>query len=140
MILVIMFIFVILLGFALMAAPKSYEWEEDINVVGAVMIVFGVALLIASFIIIIAVHATADNSIQKNKILYEGLCQRYKIVKSEYEDISKSDIIDDITAWNMHVYNIKYWSENPWTNWFNPKKVADNLNYISLDEESEVSK
>ena len=140
MILVIMFIFVILLGFILMLTPKSSEWAEDINIVGAFMLVFGFAFLIASLIVIIIVHATANNLIEKNKIQYEGLCKRYEIVKSDYEDVSESDLISDITEWNMHVYNTKYWTENAWTNWFNPKKIADNLNYIPLDEESEVSK
>jgi hypothetical protein len=99
--------------------------------------VFGIFFLIISLAIIIASHATANNVVQKNKINYEGLCKRYEIVKSEYEDVSKSDVIGDITAWNMEVYNTKYWSENPWTNWFNPKEIADNLEYIPLEEESE---
>ena len=83
-------------------------------------------------------HATANHTVQQNKINYEGLCKRYEIVKSEYEDVSKSDVIADITAWNREVYNTKYWTENPWTNWFNPKKIADNLDYIPLEQESEV--
>ena len=82
---------------------------EDSDIDGWIIVVIGFAFLIGSLIIII----------------------------SDYEDVSKSDVISDITAWNMYVYNTKYWSENPWTNCFNPKKIADNLNYISLDEESE---
>jgi hypothetical protein len=133
MVLICLFIIITLLGFIL---AKS-DIGEDLEIAGGIIVVFGFAFLIGSLIIIIAVHATADISIQKNKMQYEGLCKRYEIVNSDYEDVSKSDVISDITAWNMYVYNTEYWSENPWTNCFNPKKIADNLNYISLEEESE---
>lgn len=138
MILIIIFIFMILLGFALTVVPKSDEWADDTNGFGAVMVVFGVAFLIISLIVIISGYALVNYTIQRNEIEYEGLCKRYEIVKSDYEDVSKSDVISDITEWNDKVYRTKYWTENPWTNWFNPKKIADNLNYIPLDEESEV--
>lgn len=133
MILTFIFIILILLGIIIM---KS-DIVEDSDAIGAIMEVFGSAFLIISLIVIIAAHALADKDIQRNKIEYEGLCKRYEIVKSEYEDVSKSDVIADITAWNMSVYNTKYWSENPWTNWFNPKKIADNLYYIPLEEDKE---
>ena len=136
MILTCSFIIIILLGFLLKNRCKF----NDSDVYGAVMIVFGIAFLIASLGIIIASHATANYNIQRNKIEYEGLCKRYEIIKSDYEDASKSDLISDITEWNTKVYRIKYWTENIWTSWFNPKKIADNLNYISLDEESEDKK
>lgn len=119
----------VLLGFIVMKSDI-----EDSDIYGAPIIIFSLSCLIISLIMIIAAHATANKDIQRNKIQYEGLCKRYEIVKSEYEDVSKSDVIADITAWNMEVYNTKYWTENPWTNWFNPKKIADNLDYIQLEE------
>ena len=131
MILTMLFIILILLGIILIKSNIT----EDADVIGAIIEVFSLFGLITSLVVIITTHATADMKIQKNKINYEGLCKRYEIVKSEYEDVSRSDVIADITAWNMEVYNIKYWSENPWTNWFNPKKIADNLYYIPLEEE-----
>ena len=94
---------------------------------------FGSIFFIISIIAIICLHITAPKIIQENKLEYDGLCKRYEVAKSEYEDVSKSDVIADITAWNMEVYNTKYWTDNPWTSWFNPKEVADNLEYISLE-------
>ena len=135
MILVYIFIVMILLGLVLIKSGNTTD--TDIDVSGGVLTIFGSVFLIIAIIVIILTHACADYTIKKNKINYEGLCKRYEIVKSEYEDVSKSDVIADITAWNMEVYNTKYWSENPWVNWFNPKTIADNLNYIPLDEESE---
>lgn len=105
----------------------------DLDVIGLLLALFGSAALSVSLIVIIISHATANKTIQQNKIDYDGLCKRYEIVKSEYEDVSKSDVIADITAWNIEVYNTKYWTENLWTNWFNPKSIADNLEYIPLE-------
>ena len=133
MILIFLFVLMVVLGLII----KKCDIGEDPDVAGGTMIFLGLCFLITSLIIIIAAHATANACIQKNKIKYEGLCKRYKIITSEYEDVSKSDVIRDITEWNVEVYKAKYWAENPWTNWFNSKKVANNLYYIPLDEESE---
>lgn len=132
MIITLLFIIMVLLGLILMKSNS-----EDTVMYGAIISVFSSMCLITALLAIITAHAVANKHIQQNKIEYEGLCKRYEIIKSEYEDVSKSDVIADITAWNMQVYNTKYWSENLWTNWFNPKSIADNLYYISLDEESE---
>lgn len=133
MILTLLLFIMTILGFILIKGER-----DGTEIPGAILCGFGLCLLMTSLIIIIFTHVTANAEIQKNKVDYEGLCKRYDIIKSEYEDVSKSDVISDITAWNIKVYNAKYWSENLWTNWFNSKKVADNLCYIPLDDESEV--
>ena len=133
MILTFMFIMMIILGFIIVKCDIT----DDPDMFGMPMIILGFLALITSLAIIISAHAITNMNIQKNRIKYEGLCRRYEIIKSEYEDISKSDVISDITEWNTSVYSTKYWSENPWTNWFNPKEIADNLHYIPLEKESE---
>ena len=132
MILTLLLFIITILGFILIKVER-----ENTELLGLLMGGTGLCFLIISLIIIICVHVCANNEIQKNKVEYEGLCNRYDIIKSEYEDLSKSDLIRDITAWNIKVYNTKYWSENLLTNWFNPKKIADNLYYIPLDAEGE---
>ena len=52
------------------------------------------------------------------------------IRKDEYEDVSKSDVIKDISEWNKKVYGYKHWAYNPWTNWFYSKRVADDMKMI----------
>lgn len=133
MILIFIFVMLIILGFIII----KKDIGDDSEISGIPMIILGFLALIISLAMIITAHATANMNIQKNKMKYEGLCKRYEIIKSEYEDVSKSDVVNDITEWNVSVYNTKYWSENPFTNWFNPKKIADNLYYIPLDQESE---
>ena len=137
MLLIIIFTAMIVLGFVFIYVNDHYYAKEGLAFVGGVLVAIDSVLLILSAIGIIVSHAYADNVVEKNKIEYEGLCKRYEIINSEYEDVSKSDVIADITEWNMKVYNTKYWTENPWTNWFNPKKISDNLEYISLESESE---
>ena len=46
------------------------------------------------------------------------------------ENISKSDVIKDVSEWNKMVLEKKYWSKNPWTSWFFSQKVVDDLKYI----------
>ena len=128
MIITIIFAIIIVLGIVI-ERKCSYE----LNVIGALLAVLGSAVLFILLAVTITNHATANKTIQQNKINYDGLCKRYEIVKSEYEDVSKSDVIADITAWNIEVSKTKYWTENPWTNWFNPKSIADNLEYIPLE-------
>lgn len=135
MLLIITFSAAILLGLVFIHA--SYNASYDLDTIGGILVAFGSAFLIISVTWIIISHALADYTIEKNKMEYDGLCKRYEIIKSDYEDMSKSDVINDITEWNTKVYDTKYWTENPWTNWFNPKKVADNLEYISLEESEE---
>ena len=126
---IITFIFAIMLVLGIIIWHKSY----DLDIIGILLTFISSIVLCVLLTVIIVTHATANNAIQQNKINYDGLCKRYEIVKSEYEDVSKSDVIADITAWNIKVYNTKYWTENPWTNWFNPKSIADNLEYIPLE-------
>ena len=134
MIITIIFIGMILLGIiSLKLSDKNYNY--NLEIFGVTNTLLGSAFLTISILVIIFSHIVAPKTIQENKMNYDGLCKRYEIVKSEYEDVSKSDVIADITAWNMEVYNTKYWTYNHWTNWFNPKEIADNLNYISLEKE-----
>ena len=135
MLLVIIFICMILLGFIFIRLEKMDCIRfNEFDAIGAVLVALGSAFLVISIAAIIVSHVCANNVIQKNKIQYEGLCKRYEVVKSDYEDVSKSQVISDITTWNMQVYSTKYWAENPWTSWFIPKKISDNLEYISLEE------
>ena len=38
-----------------------------------------------------------------NNIEYESLCNRLEIINSDYEDMSKSDVIKDVSEWNKMV-------------------------------------
>ena len=110
-----------------------FSKDDVADTVGVCFTVIGGMFLLIFIMVIVWMHLTAPKCIEQNRIQYDGLCKRLEVINSDYEDVSKSDVIADITQWNMDVYNKKFWAYNPWTNWFNPKRVADELDYISLE-------
>ena len=112
-----------------------YKFDKygDFDIFGVIISTISSIALIICIIIITMTHTYAGKIIYSNKLYYDGLCKRLEISKSDYEDVSKSQVIADVTVWNMDVYNTKYWTESPWTNWFNPRDIADNMDYIPLD-------
>lgn len=123
----IIFIFLVLV---LIGSKFLEKYDDCLSLILAVF--FTVFILVSTFIIIVS-HALAPKTICENTINYEALCKRLEIINSDYEDVSRSDVIADIAEWNSFVYNTKYWTYNPWTNWYNPKEIADNLEYISIE-------
>ena len=101
--------------------------EDDIPVVLSVV---WFICLICCIIGIICAHAGENKNIEMNNIEYESLCQRLEIVNTEYVDMSKSDVIKDVSEWNKMVLEKKYWAKNPWTSWFFSQKVVNELKYI----------
>lgn len=99
-----------------------------------ISVIINVIFLIICLMLIIGNYITATRSAEKNHIEYESLCKRLEIINSEYEDVSKSDVIKDIAEWNKDVYEYHYWTENSFTNWFHNKKVADSYKYIEIEE------
>ena len=128
MILTILTVVAIVIGVILL---RKDEYEEGVLFgLGLLFTVGGGLIAFIMTICIIIAHVGVDAQIEENRIEYESLCQRYEIVTSEYEDVSKSDVIKDIAEWNKKVYSTKHWAYNPWTNWFYSKRVADELKMI----------
>ena len=95
---------------------------------GATIIGFGVTIICITWILL--AHAGTTAEIEKNRIEYESLIARKELIHSEYEDISRSDVVKDIAEWNKKVTNAKYWGHNPWTNWFFDRDVVISLQFI----------
>lgn len=93
----------------------------------------GIGTFVCVLIIIIA-NLCADSEIADAKIEYESLCRRRDIIQSEYEDVSKTEVIKDIAEWNVEVQNAKRWGKHPLTNWFYSQKYVDSLEYIDISE------
>lgn len=131
MILTLIAIALILVGVILFIFDKVLYVDLALGYVPCLF--FGIIGLFIFLMCILVTHSAVDLQINNDNIKYESLCKRLDIVKSEYEDISKSDVIADIAEWNADVASYKYWTESPWTNWFHVKEVADNLKYIPLE-------
>ena len=132
MIVTSIFISLLILGiiFGILAHKTYWDNMDFLSILG---VSIGSIGLLICLIMIMAAHIYTPKTIQTNKLQYDGLCKRLEVVQSNYEDVSKSQVIADITAWNTEVYDTKYWTESPWTNWFNPREIADNLDYIPLE-------
>lgn len=127
MILVIITIITFIVGLILL---YKAEYEGTLYGLGLLFTIGGGAIAFFMAIFIICAHVGVDVAIEENRIEYESLCQRYEIITSKYEDVSKSDVIKDIAEWNKKVYSYKYWAYNPWTNWFYSKKIVDSVELI----------
>lgn len=107
------------------------EYEEGVLFgLGLLFTVGGGLIALIMAICIICAHIGVDAQIEENRIEYEALCERQEIINSEYEDVSKSDVIKDIAEWNKKVYSQKHWACNPWTSWFYSKRVVDDMKMI----------
>lgn len=135
MILTIITMIAIAVGVALL---HRAEYEEGVLFgLGLLFTIGGGLIAFIMAICIICAHVGVDAIIEENRIEYESLCQRYEIVTSEYEDVSKSDVIKDIAEWNKNVYSEKHWAYNPWTSWFYSKRVADSVEMIEIEKSKE---
>lgn len=116
--------------YMLIKGDKTYN--DALMECGFVATVVGIIAAFSMVLFIIAAHVGVDVTIEKNRIKYESLCERYELITSEYEDVSKSDLFKDITEWNLDVYSEKHWANNPWTSWFYSKRVADSVEMIEM--------
>ena len=125
----------LLLFFALLATIIGFivlglTHNENIDVIGGVLFGGGAFAAIIMMLAIIIAHVGVNATIAEKQIVYESLCERQELISSEYEDVSKSDVIKDIAEWNKEVYSYKHWAYNPWTSWFYSKRVADSMEMI----------
>lgn len=103
---------------------------ETVQLTGLVVGIAGIVTAVIMSAWILFEHIGVDVQIEEKRIEYEALCERYEIATSEYEDVSKSDVIKDVAEWNKEVYTYKHWAYNPWTSWFYSKRLADELEMI----------
>lgn len=104
--------------------------SEGLDVLGHFSFILGIFGLIICGLIILITHTGVDAQIRSNQIEYESLCERLEIVNSDYEDISKSDVIKDVADWNNRVNKALYWSQNPWSSWFYSQREISELKFI----------
>lgn len=112
----------------------SYKLNAFVDCIGSACVVIGFIFVIICLIIIIIAHCRIDHQIYQAQLEHESIVKQLECIDSDYEDVSKADVIQKVYDWNSCVHNTKYWSGNPWTNWFNSKRLADSLKYIELEE------
>ena len=132
MIITLIALVVVVLGVIVYRVSYNSNKYDSENWEAAGIILFGFGIIVSAICLLtIAVnHISSDRNIEINRIKYESLLKRVEVVNSEYEDVSKSDVIKDVADWNSNVFNQRYFSSNPLTSWFYSKEVVDNLECI----------
>lgn len=105
-------------------------YSEALDALSHFSFILGIIGLIICGLLILITHTGVDAQIRSNQIEYESLCDRIDIINSDYEDISKSDVIKDVADWNERVNRALYWSQNPWTSWFYSQREVSELKFI----------
>lgn len=129
MIIMIFLVILFILGYIISGKCES----DGIEFSGLMMMLCSGVIIIFCIIMITHVHVGVDCKINEDHMQYEGLCHRLEIINSDYEDVSKSEVIKDVTEWNTRVYHDQYWTNSPLTNWFYSKERTEALQYIPLD-------
>ena len=132
MIIILILVVMLLITFVLIVCNKSSEIYIDI--ICAVLIILSITGLVICIPTIAIEQCNTEKKICSKQIEYESLIKQCQIISSEYEDVSKANVIQNVYEWNKEVYDAKYWADNPWTNWFWNQRVVDSLKYIDLED------
>lgn len=107
---------------------------------GVTSLMVGIFIGFIIGVIAITHHIAVDKDINETEMQYESLTKQLQTINSEYEDVSKEEVIQKVYDWNTNVYKWKYWTDSPWTNWLYSKKYADSLRYIELEGNEKYEK
>lgn len=136
MLLTLIGIILCVLGFAgLIFSDDRHRYSDSgIETLSGFAFGIGIIWLIVCIMFIIVAHCTIINNINISNDQYEreAIEKQVECLSSNYEDVSKTTVIQKAYDWNKKVYNAQYWSNNIWTNWFWSKKYVDSLEYIEL--------
>lgn len=129
MIITLICVAIFIISFAICYIIKERQHPE-IHFIASCLWISSAIMIFVFGIYIVSAHTGVKCTISQNQIEYEGLCNRIEVAQSEYEDVSKSDVIKDVYEWNKDVCHEKYWTYNPFTSWFHSKKVTNALQYV----------
>ena len=128
MLIIFSLIALILIGVWLLVLYNRYhrDWFE---IIGCCSTVTGVVSLIVCSIYIFSIPISSDlkcaNMLAKKEMLEYRLEKQSNIVGNEL-------LYSEILEFNNDLRSIKKWANNPWTNWFNDQKIANNIDYIKF--------
>lgn len=105
------------------------EWQTNLEIVFKF---FGALVGSIAILFIIFSHVLVKHEIELDNLQYESLIKSVEIVESEYEDVSKIELIKEVYEWNRWVKLMQLFGKSPWTNWFYSQKVIDNLKLIDF--------
>ena len=133
MIITLIFVMIFIIGIIIAHIIEKHNiWKDWLTNCGLSSLVIGAIGTLICISYIIFGHCCIDKQISLAQMQYESLQARVEAINSDYEDVSKSDVIQDVTEWNQDLYSKKYYASNPWTNWFVSQRYVNQFNYIDL--------
>lgn len=106
--------------------------DDIIYCFSIILFVIGIIWSITCCSFIVGSHIMTDKFIYDNNLERASIVKQVECLSSDYEDVSKTTVIQKVYDWNKEVHNAQYWSDNIWTNWFWSKKYVESLEYIEL--------
>ena len=124
MLITIILIALVICGGMLIAFNKYHESFAGtmFMVLGAVSLAFAVGLIASEQI-------CAENNYQKT--MYQKEVLEYRLQNQDENIVGNELLYNDIVEFNNNLRDVKKWSANPWTSWFNNAKIAT-INYIEI--------
>ena len=129
MIITLFFVALIISGIAVFAYEK-YQYDYGFNLYTCYTSFIGSICLFICILIIMFAHVGVDNQIDVGQIHRAGIEQRYDAINSQYEDISKVTVLQEVEEWNRKVTFDRYWCNRPMTSWFFSKEYVNSLELI----------
>lgn len=105
------------------------EFLENCAMVSGVV---GITSMLAIIPLLLIIHCNVDHQIQLAQMKRESLTQQVEIINSNYEDVSKAQVINNVYEWNKYVCTIRWANDNPLFSWFYNDRYADSLEYIDV--------
>lgn len=112
----------------------SYDFGEMVSLLSVAMLMIGIIATAVSLLAILVANIGVEKDIFTKQLEHEGIVKQVECINSDYEDVSKAEVIQKVYDWNKEVYSAKYWSSNPWTSWFWNQRYVDSLEYIELED------
>ena len=128
MLIIFSLIALVFIGVWLLVLDDVY-YDDWFEIIGGFSTLTGVVSLIVCSICIFSIHISSDlkcaNMLAKKEMLEYRLEKQSNIVGNEL-------LYSEILEFNNDLRSIKKWANNPWTNWFNDQKIANNIDYIKF--------
>lgn len=109
---------------------KYYVYDGAVGCLATLSAIIGLIITLISVTLILCANINVDENIYTRQMEREKIIKQIEVVNSDYEDVSKTQVIESVYQWNEHVYIIKHNNENPWINWFFNDRYANSLEYI----------
>ena len=123
MLLFILFIILIVIGIVLVIIDYKYNYDVGVmTVIGAALSLIATVCIIVSLFHVIPLHSHKDFDYQL--MLDRKTAFEYRLSHIDENPNGNERLLSEIQSFNEEIATTKYYSENPWVNWFYNEKIG----------------